>query len=372
MPLQIIRNDITKVKADAIVNTANPQPIIGAGTDSAIYKAAGENELLAERKKIGKIARGEIAVTPAFGLKAKYIIHTVGPAWNGGDKGEFDILRSCYRKSLDKAAELGCKSIAFPLIATGVYHFPKSEALKIAMNEISSFLMREDTEMNVKLVVFDDSAFRLSRNLFFQVESYIDDEDVIKIHQKEYGISKKDFERERERYRSELEYYESLEGENSTVYRNNRVYPTGGLPEDDEDSFKPKGKKLTEETFDKSLYMKDKKEDTAFQDHLMKLLVEKDLSSPVVYKSSNITSKNFSKMLTGDTKHPQKKAVLGLCIGMKLNLKEAEELLASADMAFNPYNKRDKLVIQCILQGQYNIGEINEMLYVCNQPQLGN
>jgi len=372
MPLQIIRNDITKVKADAIVNTANPQPIIGAGSDSAIYKAAGENELLVERKKIGKIARGDIAVTPAFGLKAKYIIHTVGPAWNGGNKGEFDILRNCYIKSLDKAAELGCKSIAFPLIATGVYHFPKSEALKIAMNEISSFLMREDTEMTVKLVVFDDKAFRLSRNLFFQVESYINDEEVIKVHQKEYGITEEAFERERERYRTELEYYESLEGGNSAVYRTHRVYTTGGLPEDADDSFKPKGKKLTKDTFDKSLYMKDKKEDSAFRDHLMKLLVEKNLSSTSVYKNSNITKGNFSKMLTGDTKHPQKKAVLGLCIGMKLDLKEAEELLASADMAFNPYNKRDKLVIQCILQGQYNIDEINSMLYVCRQPQLGN
>ena len=271
MPFQIIRNDITKVKADAIVNTANPQPVIGAGTDAAIYKSAGEKALLAERKKIGKIARGDIAVTPAFKLKAKFIIHTVGPVWNGGDKGEFDILRSCYSKSLEKAAELGCKRIAFPLIATGVYHFPKSEALKIAMNEISSFLMREDTEMNVKLVVFDDSAFRLSRNLFFQVESYIDDEDVIKIHQKEYGITKMDFERERKRYWAELEE-EAWETGNTAFYWTNKVYTTGGLPEDD-DSFKPKGKKLTEETFDKSLYMKDKKEDTAFQDHLMKLLV---------------------------------------------------------------------------------------------------
>ena len=369
MPLQIIRNDITKVKADAIVNTANPEPVIGAGTDSAVYKAAGEKKLLAERKKIGKIARGDIAVTPAFGLKAKYIIHTVGPAWNGGDKGEFDILRNCYGKSLDKAAELGCKSIAFPLIATGVYHFPKSEALKIAMNEISSFLMREDTEMNVKLVVFDDSAFRLSRNLFFQVESFVDDEEVIEIHQKEYGISKKELERERNHYSEE--FNESFGGNDRSAYLINRRSVTDGTP-DYVDPFKPKGKKLTEYTFDKKMYMKDKKEDTAFQDHLMKLLVEKDLSSPAVYKSSNITSKNFSKMLTGDTKHPQKKAVLGLCIGMKLNLEEAEELLASADMAFNPYNKRDKLVIQCILQGQYNIGEINSMLYVCNQPQLGN
>ena len=339
MPFQIIRNDITKVKADVIVNTANPKPVIGSGTDSAVYKAAGEAVLLAERKKIGEIARGEIAVTPAFKLKARYIIHAIGPAWHGGNKGEFDILRSCYRKSLEKAAELNCASIAFPLMATGAYGFPKVEALQIAINEISSFLMREDTEMNVKLVVFDDKAFRLSKNLFFQVESFIEDEDVLLSYEKEYGA----------RHRNNV--------------RENFFTEPFAVPE---------GDPFDEDHFDKSLYMKDKKEDSAFQDHLMKLLVEKDLSSPSVYKGSNITSKNFSKMLTGDTKHPQKKAVLGLCIGMKLNLKEAEELLASADMAFNPYNKRDKLVIKCIMQGQYNIDEINSMLYVCKQPQLGN
>ena len=221
MPFQIIRNDITKVKADAIVNTANPKPTYGGGTDSAIYKAAGEEQLLAERKKIGVINRGDIAVTPAFNLKAKYIIHTVAPTWDGGDKGEFETLKSCYAKSLEKAKELGCESVAFPLIATGVYMFPKAEALRIAMDEISSFLMREDVDMNVKLVVFDDKAFRLSRNLFFQVESFINDDEVIKAHQKEYGIGTREFERERERYRRELEYlrresdyYEVPEGNN--------------------------------------------------------------------------------------------------------------------------------------------------------------
>ncbi|MCR5323071.1 MAG: macro domain-containing protein [Lachnospiraceae bacterium] len=170
MPFQIIRNDITKVKADAIVNSANPQPEYGAGSDAAIYLAAGVDKLLAERKKIGKIAPGENAVTPAFALKAKYIIHTVGPAWNGGDKGEFDILHSCYKKSLERALELKCKSIAFPLIATGVYGFPKTEALQIAMQEIGSFLIRDDVEMVVKLVVFDNKAFCLSRNLLGGLE----------------------------------------------------------------------------------------------------------------------------------------------------------------------------------------------------------
>ena len=337
MPFQIIRNDITKVKADAIVNTANPEPIIGSGTDSAIYKAAGENELLAERKKIGVIKRGDIAVSPAFGLKAKYIIHAVGPIWEGGDKGEFDILRSCYSKSLNKALELGCSSIAFPLLATGVYGFPKVDALQIAMNEISSFLMREDTDMTVKMVVFDITAFRLSENLFFQVESFIDDEDVIKAHQKEYGLSNTRFATQRERFRRERK--------------------TSGP--------------FNEATFDKSQYMYDGKEKLSFRQHLLKLIIEKDIDNTVVYRSSNVSKGAFSKIMCGDTKNPMKKTVLGLCIGLKLTRKEADELLASADMAFNPYNKRDKLVLQCIERGQYDIYTINSMLELCNQPLLG-
>ena len=120
MPFRIIRTNLTKVHADAIVNTANPMPVFGDGTDRAIYMAAGAEELLAERRKIGAISRGEAAVTKAFRLPARFIIHTVGPVWQGGDHGEFETLRSCYRKSLFLAEQLGCQSIAFPLISTGV------------------------------------------------------------------------------------------------------------------------------------------------------------------------------------------------------------------------------------------------------------
>lgn len=389
MPFQIIRNDITKVKADVIVNTANPKPVIGGGTDSAIYKAAGEEKLLAERQKIGHIARGEMAVTPAYDLKAKYIIHTVGPIWEGGSKGEFDILRSCYRKPLEKAAELGCESVAFPLIATGVYGFPKDKALQIAMSEISSFLMQDGIEMTVKLVVFGDKAFRLSRNLFFQVESFITDEEVIKAHLDEYGIEQEEFEHIKDRYRREREY--------ERYYPANR--PTGVLDFSDEcelpetvefgdihigsvgsTSKKPVKKEtgstykkpFNEHSFDKSLYMNDGKEELPFQKHLLKLIIDRDLDNTTVYKSSNVTKGAFSKIMCGDTKIPKKRAVLGFCIGLKLSLEEAEELLASADMAFNPYDKRDKLVIQCLQRGQYNIDEVNSMLYICHQPLLGN
>ena len=353
MPFQILRNDITKVKADAIVNTANPLPKYAAGTDAAIYYAAGANELLAERKKLGKIAPGENAVTPAFALRAKYIIHTVGPAWNGGNNGEFEILHSCYRKSMERALELKCKSIAFPLIATGVYGFPKAQALQIALQEINSFLMQDDVDMVVKLVVFDNKAF-------FQVESYISDEEVITAHMEEYGYESLNDERAIERFRRESAYdfAEDITPEIPIIHS--------------ESSLPSATKPFNENTFDKNLYMKDSKDDASFCEHLIKLLNEKNIDNITAYKRANITKGAFSKILCGDTLKPQKKTVLALCIGLQLNIEEAKTFLASADMAFNPYNKRDRLVRDCIMRGQYNIGQIDAMLFICGQPTLGN
>lgn len=354
MPFQIIRNDITKVTADVIVNTANPEPKFMAGTDAAVYRAAGEEKLLAERKKIGNIAPGDVAVTPAFNLPAKYIIHTVGPTWVDGKHHEFDILRSCYRKSLVKAAELGAESIAFPLIATGIYGFPKADALEIAIKEISSFLMKEDTEMTIMLVVFDERAFMLSKNVFFQIESFIDDEEVKAAHLKEYSSDLASrYERQRSRY-NQLEYEHILHHLESMQAQAQRTQKPGTS------------------AFQKEQYMKDPSEDLSFQKHLMGLLKEKGIDNATVYKLSNITKGAFSKILCGDTKIPKKTTALALCIGLRLELREAEELLASAGLAFNPYSKADQLVIKCILDGNYDIYRINIMLEMCGQPQLGN
>ena len=186
MPFRIVRNDITKVKADIIVNTANPNPICASGTDLAIYEAAGKEQLLAERAQIGKIARGEIAVTGAYNLNAKYIIHTVGPVWEDGKHHEFDILENCYRKSLQKAAQLKCDSITFPLISTGVYGFPKDKALQIAVSVFSEFLLEND--MQIILVVFDKKSFQLSSQIVGEIDSYIDANYVRDSHKREYPV----------------------------------------------------------------------------------------------------------------------------------------------------------------------------------------
>ena len=172
MPFEIVRNDITKMSVDAIVNSANPRPVVGLGTDSSIHEKAGP-ELLAARQKIGPIAVGRAAITPAFRLPAKYVIHTVGPVWDGGSYGEEMLLRSCYDQSLKLALEHGCKSIAFPLIATNNYGFPKDKALQLAVAAFSEFLLEH--EMLIYLVVFDRSAYRLSEKLVSSIASYIDD-----------------------------------------------------------------------------------------------------------------------------------------------------------------------------------------------------
>ena len=171
MPFQIIRHDITRVAADIIVNTANSEPVIGRGTDSAIYAAAGADALLAARKQIGSIAPGQAAATPAFALPAKYIIHTVGPAWVDGDHGEREILRACYENTLALAVDLKAESIAFSLIATGVYGFPKDAALDIALSAIGKFLLTH--EIHVILVVLGKEAFALSEKLVGSIDAFL-------------------------------------------------------------------------------------------------------------------------------------------------------------------------------------------------------
>ena len=178
MPFQIIRNDITKVKADAIVNTANPEVAVGSGVDTAIYEAAGREKLFSAREKIGPIARGDVAVTPAFNLNAKYIIHAVGCPWEGGDKGEAALLRRCYDKALALAAKKRCKSVAFPVMATGSYGFPQKVGMEVAVAAFTAFL--EEHDMEIFLVVFDGETVKVSGELGEEVRSFIDDEYVCK------------------------------------------------------------------------------------------------------------------------------------------------------------------------------------------------
>lgn len=355
MPFKIIRNDITKVKADAIVNTANPNPIFASGTDLAIYEAAGIEQVLAERRKIGKIARGEVAVTGAYNLKAKYIIHTVGPKWEDGEHHEFDILESCYRNSLIKAVELGCESIAFPLISTGVYGFPKDKALQIAVSVFSEFLT--ENEMQIILVVFDKKSFQLSGQIVGEIDSYIDANYVRDSHSREYPRRVGSAGR---RFISEEELYEQM------LWRD--VEDTTPLEETDA------GIKMTEPCMlssDISLEDQLANMGATFHDKLFELIATAGVDNKDVWKNANLDRKHFSKIQCDENYHPKKKTVMALCISLHLDLEQSKDLMARADWAFSPSSKFDLIVQKAIIDKQYDIMQLNVTLFKYTNEILG-
>ncbi len=324
MPLKIVRNDITKVKADAIVNTANPLPIVMDGTDRAVYEAAGYDLVLAERKKIGRLFPGECAVTSAYQLKADYLFHTVGPVWIDGLNGESEVLGRCYQNCLSTAFKMGLSSIAFPLISTGVYGFPKALALKIAVNVISDFLLRH--EMDITLVVFDKESFELSGKLFDDVKSYIDEHYVYQSSLREYR-------------------YEGL------PFKANTCAPVAeSKPSSLEDFLREEGQ--------------------SFQEKLFELIDERGLSDAQVYHRANMDRKLFSKIRCSKDYIPKKRTVLSLAIALELNLDETEELLECAGYALSRSSKADLIVEYFITHQIYDIYTINMALFQHNQPCL--
>lgn len=336
MPFQIIRNDITKVKADAIVNTANPDVVVGRGTDYAVYHAAGRDRLLAERKKIGIMHPGQAAHTPAFNLDAKYIIHTVGPAWIDGNHDEREILHSCYEKSLNLAAELSCRSIAFPLIATGSYGFPKDEALQIALAEIDRFLLSH--EMEVILVVLGRKAFELSEKLVGDIEEYIDEHGIAELHEAEYGIW----------YGSER--WERPEQNKTSAMLGAPLFPdVSGMSLDE---------------------IMESSEDT-FQQKLFKLIEESGMDDVTVYKKANIDRKVFSRIRCKKDYKPTKKTAVAFAIALQLDMPAMLDLLSRAEIAFSPSSKFDLIITYFVTNKVYDIYEINAALFKYGQPILG-
>ncbi len=354
MPFQIIRNDITKVKADAIVNTANPKPRIGRGTDSAIYAAAGEEQLLDARKKIGDIAPGQAVSTDAFALSAKYIIHTVGPSWFDGSHGERDVLRSCYEESLNLAAELKCKSIAFPMIATGVYGFPKDEALNIALSTIGKFLLTH--EMKVILVVFDRKALELSEKLVGGIEQYIDEHAADLLRKAEYGGEyTSDIRRRRLAQLERAEELYDLKESDEDEVADEATSPITGLPD-------VAGKSLDDILGGAG---------ETFQQRLFQLIDERGLDDVTVYKKANIDRKVFSRIRCKADYKPKKKTAVAFAIALELDLPTTLDLLSRAGMAFSPSDGFDLIVSYFITNKNYDIYEINAALFKYGQPVLG-
>ena len=329
MPLEIVRNDITKMAVDAIVNAAKESLLGGGGVDGCIHRAAGP-ELLQECRTLGDCRTGEAKITGAYRLPCRYIIHTVGPVWNGGKYGEREQLASCYRSSLALAKEHGCETVAFPLISSGIFGYPKDQALRVAVDTISEFLAEND--MTVYLVIFSRAAYQIGNKLFADIAAYIDDH---------YVDAHTDSRRERLRRMSVLE---------------GRALSAGAA-----------AAPMVADNLDDLLAHLD----AGFSETLLKLIDHSGKKDSEIYKKANVDRKLFSKIRNNPDYKPSKATAIAFAIALELNLDETRDLVARAGYALSASSKFDVIIEYFIRQKKYDIFEINEALFAFDQSLLG-
>ena len=348
MPFQIVRNDITKMHVDAIVNTANPMPGYGAGIDSAVYEAAGKDKLLAKRHEIGAIDRGTSVITDGYNLPAKFIIHTVGTAWQGGKAGEEDIIRSCYRSVFDVAVNNDIASLAIPLLASGSYGFPKGIALRIALSEIEAFMSESD--MEVYLVVFDEKSVSLSSELYGDIDEYINDNYVEEKNQEEYPDSYGRNERVRRGtefvaggFASTASYVPGLFKANKAEKKKRKEAELYEERAEDLEELSSIDMCLSAPQFDEERSLEDvvKNLDKTFMELVFSFADAKGLTDVEVRKKANLDRKAFSKLKCGTTKNPSKATALALAVALELDLDDTKDLLSRAGLALSPCSKQD-------------------------------
>jgi O-acetyl-ADP-ribose deacetylase (regulator of RNase III) len=311
MPLQIVRNDITNMKVDAIVNAANSSLLGGGGVDGCIHRAAGP-KLLEECRKLHGCQTGDAKITHGYNLPCHYVIHTVGPIWKDGHHKEKQALESCYKKSLQLAKEYHCQSVAFPLISAGVYGYPKEQALKVAVETISTFLL--DNEMHVSIVIFNRKDFQISNTLLSDLKSYIED------HNQE------------------------------------EVFPMRAF------SFSPASPTLEEAL---------SQMDESFSEMLLRKIEESGMSDVQCYKKANIDRRLFSKIRSDPHYQPSKMTVLAFALALELPLSEIQDMLSTAGFTLSHSSKSDVIVMYFVENGNYNINEINEALFAFDQHLIG-
>lgn len=326
MPFRIIKNDITKVEADAIVNAANSSLLGGGGVDGAIHRAAGMG-LLKECMTLGGCKTGQAKITKGYKMPCKYIIHTVGPVWRGGENGERELLYSCYEKSLQLAKEYKCESVAFPLISSGIYGYPKDKAMQVAVSAITDFLAEND--MDIAMVVLDKNVVSVSEGLIYDVRRYID------------------------------ENYETFDGADRCTF--------GAAP------FKMSAvqDRMLEETCNAALPVDFGKLDESFSQALLRLIDEKGMTDVQVYKKANIDRRLFSKIRSDVNYKPKKQTAVALAVALELDISETQKLLEKAGYTLSNSIKFDVIIKFFIENRMYNIYEINETLFAFDQSLIG-
>ncbi len=357
------------MNTEAIVNTANDNPTVGAGCDTAIYNAAGFDELLAYRKeKIGYVPQGEVFITPAFGLPARYIIHAVSPCFNDkqGDEGEKEeLLRACYRKSLMLAKEYGIKSITFPLISAGGYGCPKEISMRIGLDEINAFLM--DNDMEIYLLVFGDSETELGTKIYPGLEEYInrnyveekcrEEYDVVKEEASYNSKSRKGLFGHREKdlsLRGRLQSAKASRPDKQNHLASGMFSQAALTPQVENYSFDEKHETKLEERMS---HLTD-----TFSQYLIYLIESKNMQNSEVYKRAIVDKKIFSKIKNNVNYHPQKITALCLCMGARLNMDETKDLLARAGYALSPCDKTDIIFSYFIENEIYDMIELDIQL----------
>lgn len=326
MPLLFIRNDITKMPVDAIVNAANESLLGGGGVVGCIHRAAGP-ELLAECRRLGGCRTGEAKLTGAYRLPCRYVIHTVGPVWRGGENGEREQLVSCYRNSLRLAKEQGCETVAFPLISSGIFGYPKDQALRVAVDTIGAFLLEHD--MTVYLVIFDRRAYQISGKLFADIAEYIDDH-----------------------------YVEAHTDPGAERLRRGALHREMAAP-----MCAPMAAPALDYLLEHL--------DAGFSETLLRLIDRSGKKDSEVYKKANVDRKLFSKIRNNSNYKPSKPTALAFAIALELDLAETKDLLARAGYALSASSKFDVIVEYFIRQRNYDIFAINEALFAFDQSLLG-
>ena len=338
MPLHLIRQDITKLECDAIVNPANNTLLGGGGVDGAIHKVAGD-KLLEECKTLGGCETGDAKITKGYNLPCKYVIHTVGPIWRGGRFKEESLLESCYKKSLTLAKENGCETVAFPLISSGAYGYPKDKALSVAIETISKFLF--DNEMTVYIVVFDKASYKISEKLFYNVAEYIDDNYVD-------------------------------ETEKMFFYKSTRKRPVRMLDLCVEHACfdaipdAPICKECKPSLVDMLANI-----DDSFAVTLLKLIDVKGITDVECYKKANVSKQTWYKIMNEKDYKPSKNTVICFAIALELSLEETKHLLSTVGFTLSKSSKFDIIIEYFLLNEEYNIFTINETLFKFDQVCLG-